>query len=67
MNRFENSDIARVRYLDADFQIIVQGAYVLCAMTGRRIPLDELKYWNVARQEAYIDADASYRAELQNK
>ena len=66
MNRFDDAAPAKIRYLDADFQIIVQGSYVLCAVTGQRIPIDELKYWNVARQEAYVDADASYTAELQN-
>lgn len=67
MNRFENSDIARIRYLDADFQIIVQGAYVICAVTGKRIPIDELKYWSVARQEPYVDALSSFKAETQSR
>lgn len=66
MNRFEKSDIAKIRYLDADFQIIVQGSYVVCAITGKTIAIDELKYWSVSRQEAYIDVQASYAAELQN-
>ena len=35
-----------------------------CALTGDIIPLDELKYWSVARQEAYVDARASLQAEL---
>lgn len=66
MNRFEGAAPAKIRYLDADFQIIVQGSFVVCAITGQRIPIDELKYWSVARQQAYVDADASYAAELQN-
>lgn len=66
MNQFDKSDIAKIRYLDADYQIIVQGSYVVCAITGKRIPVDELKYWSVARQEAYVDVQASYEAELQN-
>lgn len=66
MNRFDGAAPAKIRYLDADFQIIVQGSYVLCAITGQKIPIDELKYWSVARQEAYVDADASYAAEMQN-
>ena len=32
-----------------------------CAVTGVEIPLDELKYWSVARQEAYVDAAASLK------
>ncbi|MHB1111526.1 MAG: DUF2093 domain-containing protein [Devosia sp.] len=31
-------------------------------MSGKRIPLDELSYWNVDRQEAYADADAAHEA-----
>jgi len=30
-------------------------------VTGVEIPLDELKYWSVARQEAYADAAAALR------
>jgi hypothetical protein len=64
MNRIDISRSggeARVRYLDADFQVISPGAFVRCAVTGAAIPLDELKYWSVARQEAYVDAAASLR------
>ena len=69
MNRMDNIDTgpAKIRYLDADFQIIAQGSFVICAVTGDKIPLDELKYWSVARQEAYRDANASYLAEQQNQ
>ena len=38
------------------------GAYVRCAITGRPIPLDELVYWNVERQEAYVDAASAHEA-----
>jgi hypothetical protein len=50
---------ARVRFAMMDFEILTQGYYVPCAVTGRRIPLDELRYWSVERQEAYVDADAA--------
>ena len=36
---------------------------MVCAVTGQHIPLDELRYWSVARQEAYVDAPASFEAE----
>lgn len=67
MNRFERPDgmEAQLRYLDADFQVIVAGSFVRCAVTGQPIPLDELKYWSVSRQEAYVDAAASLQRELQ--
>lgn len=65
MNRFEGAGArpAKLRYLDGDFQVTVPGSYVPCAVTGVHIPLDELKYWSVARQEAYVDAAASFEAE----
>lgn len=52
---------ARVRYEDADFSVLKAGAYVVCAVTGARIPLAALKYWNVDKQEAYADAAAALR------
>lgn len=69
MNRFEGtgSGEARVRYLDADFQVLSPGTHVRCAVSDAMIPLDELKYWSVARQEAYIDATASYLRETGQK
>jgi hypothetical protein len=63
MNRLESRGPARIRYLDAEFEVIVPGAHVLCAVTGRQIPLDELKYWSVDRQEAYVDVYASVTRE----
>ena len=35
----------------------------MCAVTGVQIPLHELRYWSVERQEPYVDADASLKAE----
>lgn len=66
MNRFEGpgSREARIRYLDGDFQVLSPGSFVRCAVTGDSIPLDELKYWSVARQEPYADAAASLKREL---
>lgn len=55
---------ARVRYEDGDFTVLSAGSFVLCAITGERIPIEELKYWSVERQEAYVDAMASYKAHV---
>ena len=67
MNIFDlsNASEARIRYLDADFQVLTPGAYVRCAVTGKPIPLDELKYWSVQRQEPYVDAETSLKRELE--
>jgi hypothetical protein len=50
---------AVIRYLDGDYVVLKPGSYVRCAVTGRPIPLDELSYWNVDRQEPYVDASAA--------
>lgn len=49
---------AKLQYLDGDYRLIAPGSYVVCAVTGARIPLDELKYWSVDRQEAYATPQA---------
>jgi hypothetical protein len=54
---------AKIAYLDGDMEVIESGSFVTCAMTGVQIPVDELKYWSVARQEPYVDAAASLEAE----
>jgi hypothetical protein len=54
---------ARIHYLDGTFRLLSTGDHVVCAITGAKIPLDELRYWSVARQEPYVDAAASLEAE----
>jgi len=65
MNRFEGpgAEPAKIRYLDGDIQVLMPGNHVVCAITGERIPIDELKYWSVARQEPYVDVNASLEAD----
>ena len=55
--------VAKIHYLDGTFRLLSEGDHVLCAITGKRIALDDLRYWSVARQEAYVDAAASLEAE----
>jgi hypothetical protein len=55
--------VARLQYLPSTFRVISHGDHVICAVTGVAIPLHELRYWSVTRQEAYIDAAASLKAE----
>ena len=61
IDRFGRGGEARLRYLDGDFQVVTPGSFVRCAVTGVEVPLDELKYWSVARQEPYADAAAALR------
>jgi hypothetical protein len=62
LNRFDpypsSSSEAEVKYLDGDFRVIRPGGYVRCAVTGVPIPLEELRYWSVERQEAYANPQA---------
>ena len=62
LNRFDRSSPmageAEVKYLDGDFRVLRPGAFVRCAVTGTPIPLEELKYWSVDLQEAYVSPDA---------
>lgn len=54
---------ARLHYLDGTFRVLSGGDHVVCAVTGQPVPLDQLRYWSVARQEAYASAEASLEAE----
>ena len=46
--------LAKIKYFPNNFQIIEQGDHVVCAITGKKIPLDKLNYWNVEKQEPYF-------------
>jgi hypothetical protein len=48
---------AKLKYLDGTIREISPGSCVLCAVTGTKILLEDLKYWSVDLQEAYIDAE----------
>ena len=47
---------ARLHYMANGFRVLSPGDHVTCAVSGARIPLDGLRYWNVVRQEAYATA-----------
>ena len=49
---------AQIRFLDGDLRILRPGAFIRCAVTDAPIPLEELRYWNVDRQEAYSSPEA---------
>ncbi|MGH6658575.1 MAG: DUF2093 domain-containing protein [Sphingomicrobium sp.] len=54
---------ARIKYLDGTYRLLAHGDHVVCAVTGAAIPLEELHYWSVERQEPYANAAASLEAE----
>jgi len=55
--------LARLHYLPGTYRVLGHGDHVLCAVTHQPIPLADLKYWSVERQEAYVSAEASLKAE----
>lgn len=62
MNRHDTRGLGQgeavLDYRPVEFRIIKPGAYVRCAVTRVAIPLDELRYWSVERQEAYASPEA---------
>jgi len=58
MDRYFGAAEAQVEYLDGDFRVRRPGAFVRCAVTGEPIPLEELRYWSVDRQEPYANPEA---------
>lgn len=53
---------ARLHYMANGFRVLSPGDHVVCAMTGARIPLSDLRYWSVARQEAFATAQVASEA-----
>jgi hypothetical protein len=57
MNKYEGGE-AIIEYRDSNIRVVRPGRFVRCAVTGEAIPLDQLKYWSVERQEAYVSPEA---------
>ena len=63
-----NGNKAKLKYYPNNFQIIEDGDYVICAVSGKKIPIKQLTYWNVDLQEAYFSPkEAQQRYEELNK
>ena len=45
--------LAKIKYLPNNFKILEDGDHVICAISGKKIPLESLTYWNVDLQEPY--------------
>ena len=46
--------LAKIKYSPNNFQVIEPGDYVICAVSGKQIEIENLTYWNVELQEAYF-------------
>jgi hypothetical protein len=59
--------LAKLKYLPNNFEVIEQGDHVLCAISGKKISLENLNYWNVDLQEAYYSyVEAHKKKEIDN-
>jgi hypothetical protein len=65
MNRmdhiFPQQREAKLRYLDHEYEVISNGDFVRCAVTGDPIRIENLRYWSVERQVAYKSAAESFQ------
>ncbi len=52
-----NKKKAKLIFKHNSFDVVENGDYVLCAISGKEIKLQELNYWNVELQEAYYSAE----------
>ena len=56
--------LAKLKYLPNNFEILEPGDHVICAISNKKIPLENLTYWNVECQEAYFSyIEASQKKE----
>ena len=57
--------LAKIKYLPNNYQILEEGDHVICAISGKKISLDKLTYWNVKLQEPYFSyIEASKKRDL---
>jgi len=53
--------LAKIKYLPNNFQIIEPGDYVVCAVSGKKINVENLTYWNVELQEPYFSYQEAFK------
>jgi hypothetical protein len=56
--------VAKLHYMANGFRILAHGDHVICARSGAAIQLEHLRYWSVARQEAYATPEIATKAAL---
>ena len=65
-----NKKKAKLKYKHNSYDIIEEGDFVPCAISGKKIPLNQLNYWNVDLQEAYfspLEVNESFKKFKKNK
>jgi hypothetical protein len=59
--------LAKIKYLPNNYQILEEGDHVICAISGKKISLEKLTYWNVDLQEPYYSyVEASLKRDKEN-
>ena len=53
--------LAKLKYLPNNFQIIQDGDHVICAVSGKKIGIENLSYWNVELQEPYFSYKEAFK------
>ena len=53
--------LAKIKYLPNNFQIIEDGNFVVCAVSGKKISIENLTYWNVELQEPYFSYKEAFK------
>ena len=53
--------LAKIKYLPNNFQVIQQGDHVVCAVSGKKISIEDLTYWNVELQEPYFSYEEAFK------
>jgi hypothetical protein len=60
--------LAKIKYQPNNFKVIEAGDHVMCAISGKKISIESLNYWNVELQEAYFSyVEASQKREKLEK
>jgi len=53
--------LAKIKYLPNNFQIVEEGDHVICAVSGKKISINNLNYWSVELQEAYFSYNEAHQ------
>ena len=59
--------LAKIKYLPNNYEIIENGDHVICAISGKKINLNELNYWNVDLKEPYYSYIEAFQKREQKK
>ena len=59
--------LAKIKYLPNNFRVIDSGDYVVCAVSGKKINIENLTYWNVELQEPYFSYKEAFQKREENE